>query len=231
MTRLQKKILGEMLQTIKGAINQANDAIRENDVNKLQSLLGACQESAVAVGTEIEGLVGEGTKTVAILEAFCEEVYNASVQADSDGLTLRLTKEMTARIDEASKIWEEEIPVKSTVLFLPCEPKWWDGFETVWKRERDTPDTTVFVVPIPWYEKRIETGETIVHYNPEAYPEEIGVLDYNSFDIQKLHPDIIYIQEAGDGTAFARKVDERFYTSSLKPYTDDLIYIPYKIEI
>jgi hypothetical protein len=230
MTRLQKKILGEMLQTIKGAIGQANVAIRENDANKLQSLLSACQESAVAVGTEIEGIVGEGTQTVAILEAFCEEVYNASVKADSDGLSPDLTKEMTAQINEASKIWEEEISVKSTVLFLPCEPKWWDGFETVWRREKDTPDTTVFVVPIPWYEKRIETGEVIVHYNPEAYPKEIGALDYNSFDIQKLHPDIIYIQEAGDGETFACWLDMRFYTSSLKPCTDDLVYIPYRIE-
>ena len=231
MTRLQKKLLGEMLQTIKGAIDQANSAIRENDVNKLQSLLSACQESAIAIGTEIEGLEGEGTKTVGILEAFCEEIYNASLKADAGKLFADLTKEISAKLDDACKKLEEEIKVKSTVLFLPFAAKWWDGLETIWRKEKKNPDTEVYVVPVPWYETSFESVERKFHYDLEAYPEEVKALDYRNFDIGGLHPDVIYIQDASDGQGFARNVDRRFYTAALKPFTDDLVYIPYKIEI
>lgn len=231
MKRLQKKILGEMLLTVEGAIKQAKDAIRENDINKFQSLLSACQESAIAIGTEIEGLAGEGTQTVGVLEKFCEEIYNVSVRADAGELDQDMTKELSALIEEACGKLEEELAVKSTVLFLPCAAKWWDGFETVWRREKGSPDTEVYVVPIPWYETNLKTNEFITHYDLDEYPSEIGAQDYSSFDVASLHPDVIYIQDASDGQDFARRLDKRFYTGALKLYTDDLVYIPYNIEI
>ncbi len=230
MTRLQKKIIREMIDTLRGTIHQIKAAIKEQDINKLQSVLSACQESAITIGEQIESLEGEGTATVSTLESYCEVIYETSVAADRGENIDNKLEELTGCLDKAISC-VDETAVTSTVVFLPIDAKWWDGFETVWRKEISTLGTTVKVVPIPRYEVRYETGERVRHYDLDAYPEEIRAADCDSVDLKALHPDVIYIQDATDGTDFARKTDEKFYSYRLKDCTDDLVYIPYRIEI
>ena len=229
MTRLQKKILRQMIDTLRGTINQAKAAIKEEDINKLQSILSACQESAITIGEQIEALEGDGTPAVAALEEYCEKIYETSVAAENGQPLDDYLKAQLDSLNKAEKCLVEKV-VKSTVVFMPMDAKWWDGFETLWRKELSTPETTVYVMPIPWYETRFETNEQVRHYDLSAYPEEIGAVSCDSLDLISLHPDVIYIQDATDGTGFGRKVDERFFTRSLRENAEDLTYIPYKIE-
>ncbi len=231
-------MLLEMYDTLRGAVGQTNKAIKEGNRETALGLLSVCQESAVTIGESIEGLAGEGTQAVHFLEEFCEEVYNTSVilgkeleeESETPSPSGATANNLLKILDEAKKTFDDEIRVASTVVFIPIDPKWWDGFETVWEKEKSDENTTVFVVPIPWYETTPGVDEVKVHYDIASYPKEIGALDYRSFNLASLHPDVIYIQDAQDGHEPGRTTERSFNTGILKDYTDDLVYIPYHLE-
>lgn len=45
----------------------------------IQQLLSDCQETAIAVGSELEMLYGEGTESVLKLEEYCESLYQMTL--------------------------------------------------------------------------------------------------------------------------------------------------------
>ena len=53
-------------------------------------LLSDCQDSAISIGENVEKLYGEGTKTVAELEAYCENLYQMTLVLDNPVQTKEL---------------------------------------------------------------------------------------------------------------------------------------------
>ena len=55
-------------------------------------LLSDCQDSAISIGENVEKLYGEGTKTVAELEVYCENLYQMTLVLDNPVQTKELLK-------------------------------------------------------------------------------------------------------------------------------------------
>ena len=60
----------------------------------------------------------------------------------------------------------------------------------------------------------------------EKYPDDLKLTDYRSYDIRQRHPDVIYIQNGYDSYNYTYSLPREFYTSELKKYTEELVYIP-----
>ncbi len=113
------------------------------------------------------------------------------------------------------------------VVFLPCHPNMWEGFETLWEKETSNTDTTVKVMPIPTYDVNQKGTVTYTEYITTGYPSSIEICGINDYDLESEHPDTIYIQNVQDGDDPLFAVHPYFHTSNLKRFTDDLVYIPY----
>lgn len=54
--------------------------------------------------------------------------------------------------------------------------------------------TEVTVLPIPYYLRDAKGAKKEAYYEGDQYPDYLGVQDYQTYDIEKVHPDIIFIQ-------------------------------------
>ena len=66
-----------------------------------------------------------------------------------------------------------------------------------------------------------------MHYEGNEYPKNIEVTSYLACFVEDRRPDAIYIHNPYDDYNRATNVHPNFYSSRLKNYTDELVYIPY----
>ncbi|WP_027216543.1 hypothetical protein [Butyrivibrio fibrisolvens] len=113
------------------------------------------------------------------------------------------------------------------VVFLPCHPNMWEGFETLWDKEISSPNTIVKVIPIPTYD--VDRNGTVIRteYITTGYPDNVEICSVNDYNLEKERPDTIYIQNVQDGDDPVFAVHPHYHTGNLIKFTDDLEYIPY----
>lgn len=103
----------------------------------------------------------------------------------------------------------------------------WDGFETIYDKEISVPDTEVTIIPIPTYDRNHDDTLANAEYITEGYPECLKITGLNDYDLSKKQPDRIYIQNISDSCNAGFTVHPHFYSSNLRNFTKDLVYIPY----
>ena len=221
-------MLLELAATLEEAHEEIGNGLRNKNTDTVLGLLSQCQECAVTMGETIEASEGEGTKTVGILEAYCERLYEIS-QAINEG---------SANADKTSKLLLKflnairgsiagDIHETLETVFLPYKASMWDSLESVWKKAEADPDCDAYVIPIPYFDRNPDGSVREEHYEGAEYPEYVPVTHYSLYDFEGRHPDRIYIHNPYDEGNFVTSVHPFFYSKNLKNYTDELIYIPY----
>lgn len=197
-------------------------------------LFQACQNSAIQIGTMLEEHFGQGFVTVGILEEYCEiiyQVYELAVSAaeegqgpiDMSGIS-ECMEEILCSIRDSV---EKDIPNRREILFMPVYADAWNAFDSVWRKATEDPDCDVYVMPIPYFERTATGAQGEIHYEGELFPEYLNIVDYNSYNLQKRHPDVIFIQNAYDQCNYTTSILPRFYSGNIKKFTDKLVYIPW----
>ncbi len=113
------------------------------------------------------------------------------------------------------------------VVFLPCHPNMWEGFETIWDMETSDPSNEVVAIPIPTYSRGHDNSLYDTQYITEGYPDNVRILGVNDYSLAAEHPDTIYIQNIQDAYNPGFTVHPHFHTTNLRSFTNDLVYIPY----
>lgn len=191
--------------------------------------LETCQERAFQFGTLLERIQGEGFITVGILEEYCEKIYqfheelvqNRDVNIDQIYISLN---DFLIRVKNSVK---NNFKVRMEVVFLPYKASMWDSLESVWKAAEEDSDCEAFVIPIPYYDKNLDGSFGEMHYEGNQYPDYVPITDYNSYDFESRHPDMIFIHNPYDKNNFVTSIHPFFYSDNLKRFTDKLVYIPY----
>ena len=224
-----KEIASNMINLFAQAHQSMVDCMEAGDFEPVLTLLEDCQDGAIAFGTKIEEVKGEGHATVHILEKYCEVLYTiheailGNVEMDVQTAIDLLDENLTA-MDESVK---KEILSKKTAVFLPYKASMWDSLESVWKAADADPDCDAYVVPIPYYDRNEYCAMDKMHYEGDQYPDYVPVVDYQTIDLESMHPDMIFIHNPYDEFNIATSVHPMFYSKVLKNYTDNLVYIPY----
>ena len=116
------------------------------------------------------------------------------------------------------------------VVFFPYKVSMADSFETIYFAAKADPDCNAVWCPIPYYDKDPEGHYRKVHYEDD-YPEKFKVTRYWEYDVEKRHPDIIFIHNPYDGTNLVTSVHPDYYSSRLKVCTELLVYVDYGVPI
>ncbi len=224
-----KEIVTNMVALLAEAHQGMVDLMEAGDFEPVLTILEDCQEGAIALGTKIEEVKGEGHATVAVLEKYCEVLYTiheailGNVEMDVQTAIDLLIDNLTV-IDKSTK---KEIINKKTAVFLPYKAAMWDSLESVWMAAEEDPECDAYVVPIPYYDRSMRGQLGELHYEGGQYPEYVKVYDYNTFNLECLHPDMLFIHNPYDEYNMATSVHPYFYSKNIKKYTDNLVYIPY----
>ena len=128
---------------------------------------------------------------------------------------------------------EREIPVKpqKDILFLSCRSDWWDQMSPVFEAAKANPDNKVSVIPIPYYFLNSIGEMGAANRDTQAFEAIEQVRDYltnfDEYDLEARHPDIIVIQFPFDGYSRAIRISPFLYSGNLSDFTDQLVYVPY----
>lgn len=220
---IKKQILG-IINSLFDASQLLKKLIIKNSDDKIGVLLQDMQSAAIEIGETIEKSQGEGTETVRLLEELCELIWETSQAPSSE--KNRFCKEIHKKlgmIQEQAKA----IPERTEVVFLPYKASMWDSLESVWMAARDDENCDAYVIPIPYYDKNPDGSFKEVHYEAEEYPDYVPITHYNDYNFKEHHPDTIYIHNPYDDCNYVTSVHPFFYSSNIKQFTEQLVYIPY----
>ena len=207
-----------------GKVNQVLESISEEQVDSVLEVLEQCQEGAIRIGTQIEEQEGEGFITVKLLEEYCERLYKAG-EALGEGML----PDVEGLEDNRNRLLvsiREDIHVRREILFLPYRADLWWTMEEAYEEMKADPLNHVVVMPLPFFDRDAIGNLTELHYDIDGYPDGLELTDYHDYDIRAKHPDMIYIQNAYDKYNYTSMLPPEYFTSKIKKYTEELIYIP-----
>ena len=195
--------------------------VRLKDEKDPESIAGICadlQQLAIDLGTYMEAVKGEGYDIVTMLEKYCEGLYEF---AQNEALGSLET------VDNLFQEIYEKVSIRKEVLFLPFKGEYWEVFDEEYNKCLDSPDTDVYVAPIPYYYKDHLGQLYDKQYELSKYPEDLLITNYDDYELAFRNPDRIYIQNPYDRWNEITSVPPFFYSDNLLKYTDCLVYIPW----
>ncbi|MBR3518299.1 MAG: LicD family protein [Lachnospiraceae bacterium] len=225
--RLREKSLKicELLEQVQKHISGAMEMFSTEEVI---TMLEQCQDSAIQIGNEIEQTYGEGFATVSHIERYCEKLYEISqILYGEEGELSESLGDLAEILRNIRGSIMTDLRDRKTILFLPFRDRYWDSFAPMYQKASEDPDNDVYVMPLPYYDRDFLGKLGDLHYEISGYPKDVRLLDYRNYDIKEHHPDVIYTQYAYDLFHFSITLPSQYYTSELKKYTEELIYVPY----
>lgn len=239
-----KVIAAEMKEYLADSVEIIHEILLNKDsglsYKDIITYLSELQNNIVSFGTLTESIKGEDCNIVKLLEQYLEVIYKVAkyVQKFDEGISYEESAENKyAECDEGvkdtfasiSEAIDSEIVNRRSVLFLPVKAKHFSSMQMAYEMETATPDTDVYVMPLPYYYKEYDGSfKNEMNIDTEEFiKSNIPVTDYSRFDLSLLCPEKIYINSAYDEYNMAVSVDTRFYARNVKKYTEKLIYIPY----
>lgn len=225
MRRFQKQQILDVFQSIHTLHGQIKDMLSARKYDAVQTALAECQDAAIHVGEAIEQIEGNGTDAVASLEQYCEHVYQVSARIQD------LSEQKAHKMLESGLIKAENdvkhMPERREAVFIPYKVSMWDSLESVWMAADADPDCDAYVIPIPYYDKNKDGSFGTMHYEGGQYPDYVPVINYEDYDFENRHPDMVFFHNPYDQYNSVTSVHPFFYSKNLKRFTDCLVYIPY----
>lgn len=230
MRKFQKQQIEAFIHLLEEAHSSIRKALRSGEREAALSLLAQCQEGAVSAGTLIESVEGEGSPAVALLEDYCEQVYQCSEAVRREDAAMsgsRIYKALGRSLSDVRKSVREGLRVRTEVVFFPYKASMWDSLESVWRAADADPDCDAYVVPIPYYDKNADGSLGQMRYEGNCYPSCVPVVDWRTYDLEKRRPDAAFIHNPYDGQNLVTQVHETYFSENLKKHVGLLCYIPY----
>lgn len=220
--KMQTKIIDLLIKATTSII----DLMKQGKTQDCINILCDCQESAIELGNSIENVNGMNTQTVKELEKYCELVYQTVMKIQQEN---KICNDILDCIKNVKVIYDKEFEEKLEVVFLPYKSSMWDSMESIWLEANGDDGCDAYVVPIPYYDRNSDTSFGEMHWEGDKYPDSVRITRYDEYDIEKHQPDVIFIHNPYDENNYITSVHPDFYSSKLRNYTDNVIYVPYYI--
>ena len=230
MRKFLKMQLLSSLKLLGQAHLEIKNQIERRMTGSAQSLLEQCQQCAVELGSLMEREEGKEIPTIHLLEDYCELLYQIYVAAESPEQYKRadrIYKSLRKLLIKIENSVRSDIGVRYEIVFLPYKASMWDCMDSIWRAAEEDSDCDAYVIPIPYYDKNPDGSFRECHYEGNQYPAYVPVVDYNNYDFEARHPDIILIHNPYDECNYVTSVHPFFYSANLRKFTDKLVYIPY----
>ncbi len=186
-----------------------------------------CQTAAVSIGNALEERFGIGTEAVALLEKYCEKVYEASI-GWNDNTRDELDQVLLEAENKSGMLFDDS---GFEILVLPCKASWWESLSDVFKHIEADTRNRISVIPTPYYyhDHAHMIGDM---YRDTAEFEKIPVLkdkltNFDAYNIEERKPDVIIIQFPYDGYSSVLGEPELLYSDNLAKFTEQLILVPH----
>lgn len=223
----QKKQILELIATLWKAFDEIVNMADKQQYSEAKELLADCQNGAVAIGTAIEKLAGEGLPVIEKLEEYCELLYQIHGQLEDSGNLSKMLKMLRKKLSQINSGIEKDIPIQYEIVFMPYKASMWDSMESIWYSAKEDERCDCYVVPIPYYIFNSQIAIEKTCYEGDELPDYVPVTDYKKYHLDLRKPDVIYIHNPYDQYNYVTSVLPKYYSTNLKKNTQRLVYVPY----
>lgn len=214
----KKRRILNLLKTMMQMIDLLQNQNQDKTINNCQKALETVDASITGELSETETVFNDLQTMYDLLTL----IKQRQIEVTSE-LLLKTKQLLALIVDKLDAI----IPIKLNIAFMPYKVTMWDSLASIYEAASKDPDCVAKVIPIPYYE--IAADKTTPVYEGDLFPNDLPIVSYDDYDLAKEKPDIIFIHNAYDQYNTITQVDQRFFTSNLKKYTDMLVYVPYHI--
>lgn len=218
----------EQLISMLDSIHQIHNFLTvTSDGEQIVQLLTACQQAAITIGETVEKDLPDDKLIVSLLEKYCEEVFLLSQSPKK-----RLGSEDIHTLDKIINIIQpllSDIRPVYHILFMPYKASMWDSLESIWRACKEDARCECYVMPIPYYEFNAEKKELEYCYEGNQFPEDVPIVGYKEYSLERNRPDVAYIHNPYDDRNRVTSVHPAFYSDKLKQYIRNLVYVPYYV--
>ena len=219
MRKIQKQELIELIDTLK----EASEQLKRCDGQQREAFCGEIQEFVEGIYEYALGVLCQEAKLVTLLEKIYETLFQV---AKGEATPVQFSKEVQQVEIEACNLKVDQIEV----AFFCYKASMADSLESVYLAAKADPQCEAFFVPIPYFDRDAEDVFGEMHLEGQGcYSDKFELTDWQQYDVQQRHPDIIFIMNPYDETNHVTSVHPYFYSSRLKEHTDCLVYIEYGI--
>lgn len=229
MRKAQKEQAQNFIQLLQEAHGEILSNLQKKNYEPVLVTLADCQDGAIALGNLIEEAEGEGFVTISYLEKYCEvvfQIYNGISEGQFVDV-VKIEKSLRKALTQIENSVRDDIRVRREIVFFPYKASMWDSLESIYLAAKEDPDCDAYCVPIPYFDRNADGSLGQMHYEGNEYPKNIEVTSYLAYSVEDRKPDSIYIHNPYDDYNRVTSVHPNFYSSRLKNYTDELVYIPY----
>jgi len=179
-----KQKMREMLATLGKGEAILDSKIKRNDLNMLEELLEDMQNSAITIGRTIEEEEGYQTKTVKMLEEYCELLYEYLTEQER-GIRFKMGRALAGKRGEISRCLETEFEGTLVAVFLVGSQEGWRLMEPFWNSLGDKAKRRLFCVS---------------NTCPDVL-DGIKSENFEWYDMRGEHPDFVFLDGPGGRTA------------------------------
>ena len=218
------KALTPLMDVLEEAGMQLKQLYQTGNRAIAKEYLSAMQNAAIALGKGLDDLIGQGSTTVALLEQYCELLYNChkSQNLEEELALADIIGEATLLVKET---FAKDTRKKKTILLCPSKAADWPLFEPYWQEAKQNGDKVV-VIPVPHYEKRYDGKLLEEIYEGDAFPEDIPVTRYDAYKYSGKLADVIVVKEDYNNRQTFTSVHPFYYIDNLKKYAKEVEVIP-----
>lgn len=235
MRKHQKQQILDFISSLWEAHKEIQSVLKYGKIQKAQTMLCDCQEYAIELGNIIENFEGEKVVTISYIEKYCELLYHCYEKLniieeeleENKKASIKIVNTLNKQLSNMENSIKNDIKEKKEVVFFPYKASMWDSLESVYLAAKENENCDAYCVPIPYFDKNPDGSLGVMHYEGSEYPDNIEVIDWKTYDVKIRRPDVIYIHNPYDDWNIVTCVHEDYFARNLKPYTDELIYIPY----
>ena len=226
MTEKAKRKLLDSFQSLNKAQELLGKFFDRRNNSEVQEILANMQQLVFEIGTKIEEIEGEGLAIIQLLEEYCEMLWQYSIVEEQEQ-ALQVSINIKKNYSLIMKALQKDIIAKTEVVFFPYKASLWDSLESVWLEAKDNPELDVYVVPIPYFEKKSDGSLGEEFYEGNQYPDYVQVTDWMKYNLEVRRPDVAFIHNPYDGANNVTSVHPDYYTKKLKEVVSQVVYIPY----
>jgi hypothetical protein len=228
MRKFIEQEIVNLIETLKDAITQVDQLVKSEDYSSAFEVLVVCQQGAISIGTTIERSRKDAGEVITELEAYCENIYQLSINLEKTDYDFNLAYSiLNNQLSCIKDFIENKIKINYEIVFLPYKASMWDSLESIWKTASQDPSCKCYVIPIPYYERNDNSSSAVMKYEGTMMPPDVPITSYESYNFKERKPDIIYMHNPYDQYNLVTSVHPSFYSSELKKYTNQLVYVPY----
>ncbi|MCH1948819.1 hypothetical protein MCJ35_06365 [Enterocloster sp. OA13] len=190
MREYMKQQMRDMLATLGRAEAILDSRTKKKEAGDIAQLLEDMQASAMAIGTAIEQVEGDGTQTVRFLEEYCELLWQYMVEED---LKARFCKgrQLAGKRGEICTSLEHEFETRLEIVFLVCRSQVWKQMERFYHLMEEKADCWVLTAS---YKEVTDLEEgTVMHDESGLIPGAVRPMGFGQYDIRERKPDMVFI--------------------------------------